>query len=61
MKLKYGKVVWKNNAVFDRNVKMLGIDLENYKMVYQYGNCRPDIYLNRITISKFRGVCRSLL
>jgi hypothetical protein len=49
---KCGKVVRKNNEVFDRDVKMLGIDPEDYKIVYQCRNCRLDIRLNWIAISK---------
>jgi len=55
MKLKCvecGTVVNKRKEVFNRNVKTLGIDPEDYKAIYHCRACRPNTYFDWYAISK---------
>jgi hypothetical protein len=49
---KCGTIVNKRKEVFDRNVKILGIDPEDYKTIYHCRHCRPGAYLYWYTISE---------
>jgi len=55
MKLKCAKcgvIVSKRKDVFDHNVKILGIDPEDYITIYRCRHCRPRAYLDWYTISE---------